>query len=150
MGRAIRVVSFLLGAAVFAALVVQSGPRLLLTSLRSSGWILAPVVALWAVVYCGNALAWQRLVVDRPPSFTFRRAWILSVVSFALNYATPVVALGGEPLKVVGATPWLGRRRAAASVIGFRFLHSTAQLIVMLIALVPAALLLPRRLEFAL
>jgi len=149
MGRAIRFVSFLLGAVVFAALVFESGPSLLLASVRSSGWVLAPVMALWVIVYCGNTLAWQRLVVRRPPGFTFWRAWALNVASFGLNYATPVIALGGEPIKVMGASPWLGRRRAAASVVGFRFLHSTAQLIVMLIALVPAAMLLPHTPAFA-
>ena len=29
-----------------------------------------------------------------------------------VNYATPLMSFGGEPLKVVAATPWLGHRRA--------------------------------------
>jgi hypothetical protein len=60
-----------------------------------------------------------------------------------MNYATPIFSLGGEPLKVTGATPLLGRKRAVGSVVGFRFLHAISHILVFLSAVIPAAILLP-------
>ena len=61
-----------------------------------------------------------------------------------MNYATPLMSFGGEPLKVIAATPWLGHRRAVGSVVAFRLLHALAHVIGFLVALVPAYFLLPR------
>ncbi|HEX3928831.1 MAG TPA: lysylphosphatidylglycerol synthase transmembrane domain-containing protein [Gemmatimonadales bacterium] len=143
MNRYVRAGAFLFGVAVLAVLVVRSNPAVLWQTLRHTGWVVGPLVALWGVVYACNARAWQLLIPKRPPAFTFRRAWLLSVSSFALNYATPFLALGGEPVKVAGATPFLGRNRAVGSVIGFRFLHALAHIAAFLIAIVPAAIYLP-------
>jgi hypothetical protein len=69
---------------------------------------------------------------------------LMTVVAFAVNYSTPLMSLGGEPLKVVAATRALGRARAVGSVVAFRLLHALAHVIVFLAALVPAAILLPQ------
>ena len=143
MNRLVRVGAFVLGAVVLTILVIQSGPAVLLARLSADGWVVGPLVLLWAVVYAFNTRAWQLLVPKRPPSFSFPRAYLLTVSCFAMNYATPVIALGGEPLKISGATPFLGRHRAVGSVVGFRFLAGLAHILMMLLAIIPAALLLP-------
>ena len=111
---------------------LESGPALLLAYLRSAGWVVGPLVLLWGVMYACNARAWQLLVPDRPPAFTFPRAYLLSVSGFAINYATPWLAVGGEPFKVTGSTPYLGLHRAVGSVVGFRFLHALSHVFVFL------------------
>jgi hypothetical protein len=143
MSRSVRIGAFLLGATLLAVLIVHSGPAMLWRTLRDSIWVVGPLVALWAVVYACNTRAWQLLIPHRPPQFTFWRAYLLSISSFAMNYATPIFSLGGEPLKVTGATPLLGRHRAVGSVVGFRFLHAISHIIVFLLAVIPAAILLP-------
>ncbi len=143
MNRFVRIAAFVGGAIVLTLVIRESGPALLLASLRSAGWVIAPLVALWSVTYACNARAWQLLVPDRPPEFTFARAYLLTVTGFGINYATPWLSVGGEPLKVAGSSPWLGQNRAVGSVIGFRFLHAISHLIVFLMAIVPAAILLP-------
>jgi hypothetical protein len=143
MNKYLRIGAFLLGGALLTALVVHSGPLQLWRTISSSVWVVGPTVVLWGLVYACNARAWQLLMPDRPPEFTFWRAYVLTISSFAMNYAIPSFSLGGEPLKVAGATPWVGRHAAVGSVVGFRFLHAIAHVIVFLTAVIPAAILLP-------
>ncbi|HEY4321175.1 MAG TPA: lysylphosphatidylglycerol synthase transmembrane domain-containing protein [Gemmatimonadales bacterium] len=143
MNRYLRIGGFVIGVGLFAALIWNAGPLVLWHSLRSSAWVVGPLVLLWGVVYACNARAWQLLIPDRPPEFTFWRAYLLSISSFAMNYATPIFSLGGEPLKVAGAAPILGTDRAVGSVVGFRFLHAISHVMVFLTAVIPAAILLP-------
>jgi len=141
--RLIRYGAFALGAIILVVLVRHTGVTVLLESIRHSGWILVPVITLWGVVYACNARAWQLLVPNRPAEFTFLRAFVLSVHAFALNFATPFLSMGGEPFRVAGATRYLGRASAVGSVVGFRFLHGLAHTLVFLLAVIPAAILLP-------
>ncbi len=143
MNRTLRLASLAFGGVVLVLLVVHSGPVVLLHTVAASGWIVAALVPLWGVVYLCNARAWQLLVPQRSAAFTLGRAWLLTISSFAVNYATPLLAMGGEPLKVSGARPYLGRHRAMGSVVGYRFLYSLAHLISVLVAVIPAAILLP-------
>lgn len=143
MNRYVRFGAFLLGAVVLTLLVRHSGPALIWETLRRSAWVLTPVIVLWGLVYACNARAWQLLMPNRPPTFTFWRAFLLTLASFAMNYSIPALSVGGEPLKIAGAAAWVGRQRAVGSVVGFRFLHSTAHIIILLVAMVPAAILLP-------
>jgi hypothetical protein len=73
----------------------------------------------------------------------FLRAYVISVSSFAVNYATPFVALGGEPLKVAAAAQWIGTDRAATSVVSFRITHTLGQMLFWLAAVPVAWMLLP-------
>jgi Lysylphosphatidylglycerol synthase TM region len=143
MNRYLRIGGFLLGATLLTILIVHSDPITLWRTIRSSVWVAVPLVGLWGLVYACNARAWQLLMPNRPPEFTFWRAYVLTISSFAMNYAVPSFSLGGEPLKVAGASCWVGRRRAVGSVVGFRFLHAIAHIIVFLTAVIPAAILLP-------
>ncbi|MGH7592791.1 MAG: lysylphosphatidylglycerol synthase transmembrane domain-containing protein [Gemmatimonadales bacterium] len=143
MNKYVRIGAFLLGATVLAVLIIHSGPATLWHTLRDSIWVVGPLIALWSLVYACNTRAWQLLLPRRPPEFTFWRAYLLSISSFAMNYATPIFSLGGEPLKVSGAAPLLGTHRAVGSVVGFRFLHAISHIIVFLSAIIPAAILLP-------
>ena len=143
VSRSIRLGAFCFGAAVLVTLIVRSRPAVLVHTIGRALWVTIPVVLLWGIVYACNARAWQLLIPDRPARFTFWRAYRLTVSAFAINYSTPLLAVGGEPLKVAGATPFIGRNRAIGSAIGFRFLHSLAHIIGVLAALIPAAILMP-------
>ncbi len=143
VNRTLRIAAFLGGLSVLTFLIFQTGPALLLANLRSAGWVIGPLVLLWSITYACNARAWQLLIPDRPAAFTFGRAYLLTVTGFGINYATPWLSIGGEPLKVKGASPLLGRNRAVGSVVGFRFLHSLSHVLVFSLATIPAAILMP-------
>ena len=143
MNRTVRLVLFVVGATLVALMVWKTGPAALLAVLRTSAWVVAALIPLWAVVYTLNALAWRLLTSRGGTPLPLLHALRITVVAFAVNYATPLMSFGGEPLKIVAATPWLGHRRAVGSVVAYRLLHALAHVVGFLVALVPAAILLP-------
>ncbi len=143
VNRSLRLVAFAVGAGLLVALIIYSGPALLWHALRRSLWVVGPLMVIWGVVYACSARAWQLLIPDRPPAFTFVRAFLLTISGSALNFTTPAFSFGGEPFKMAGAAPILGGQRALGSVASFRLLQGLAHLIVLLLAMIPAAIVLP-------
>ncbi|MFL5576938.1 MAG: lysylphosphatidylglycerol synthase transmembrane domain-containing protein [Gemmatimonadaceae bacterium] len=148
MSRRLQLAFFVCGLALFVFLVARAGPGALLTQLRRTGWAFVPIVLVWAGVYLTNTVAWRLLAVGpegaRGCGIPFWRAYSITVSSFAINYVTPMVSLGGEPFKLEAAAAYVGRRRAAGSVIAFRVVHTLGQLVFWLLTLPVAYALLPR------
>ena len=144
MSRTLRLIFFLVGATVVALMVWHFGPGALWTALRSSLWVILALIPLWAGVYLCNAKAWQLLTSEGGEPIPLPRAFVMTIVTFAINYSTPLASFGGEPLKVVAATKALGRRRAVGSVVAFRLLHALAHVLAWLLALIPAFIILPK------
>ncbi len=144
MSRTLRLVFFLVGATVVALMVWNAGPAQLWAGLRQSLWVVVALVPLWALVYVFNAIAWQKLTSDGGEKIPLLAAFRMTVVAFAVNYSTPLASFGGEPLKILAATKALGRRRAVGSVVAFRLLHALAHVVAWLLALIPAAIMLPK------
>jgi uncharacterized protein (TIRG00374 family) len=143
VSRALRLVFFLVGATLVALMVWHAGPAQLWAVFTSSIWVIAALIPLWAAVYLLNAIAWRMLTSDGGEPIPLPRAFVITLVTFAVNYSTPLASFGGEPLKVVSATKYLGKRRAVGSVVAFRLLHALAHVLAWLLALIPAAILLP-------
>ena len=153
MSKRVRLVVFAFGALVFGGLLYRAGVDGLLRNLRSTAWVLGPIVAVWGVVYVSNTLAWETLIragahhtakTGAPKMIPFWRAYAISVSSFAINYVTPFVALGGEPFRVAAAKEWIGTSRAAASVVSFRVVHTLGQVLFWVISMPVAWILIPR------
>ncbi len=129
MTRTLRVATFIAGGGLFVFLIADMGPRQLVAHARTAGWIIVPILLLWAVVYLLNAAAWRFTMAceaRRPP---FAATWAMTASGFALNFVTPMVNLGGEPYKAVALAAWLPRRRAATSVIIHKLLHTLGHLL---------------------
>ncbi|PYO91781.1 MAG: hypothetical protein DMD62_15025 [Gemmatimonadetes bacterium] len=143
MSRTVRLALFLAGAAVFGYLVARIGIGRLAADAAATGFMFVPIVLLYAVVYACSAFAWRLTMGDssRP---SYWRTYTISVAGGALNFLTPLINAGGEPYRIAALTPWLGRRRAAGSVILHRMLHSFAYVLVWFTAIVLAFALLPR------
>ena len=65
-----------------------------------AGYWLIPIVGIWIFVYGINALAWMSVIrgnTDPDEHVGFWRIYKLTITGYALNYATPVGGLGGEP-----------------------------------------------------
>lgn len=151
MSRRARLVILAVGVVFFAILLAQAGLQGLIDTLRRAGWVLAPIVGVWGLVYVSNTIAWIQLIEAsagrgrgaNDTRIPFVRAYLITVASFAINYATPFVALGGEPFRIASAAQWIGPDRAAASVISFRVTHTLGQVIFWLLAIPVAWVLLP-------
>ena len=69
-----------------------------------AGYWLIPIIGVWIFVYGINALAWQSIIQANNPvgrKISFWRIFRLTITGYALNYATPVVGLGGEPYRIL-------------------------------------------------
>jgi uncharacterized protein (TIRG00374 family) len=143
VSRKTRLLFLVVGATIVGLMIWKAGPATLWAGLRSSLWVVAALIPLWATVYLLNAIAWRLLTSKGGNALPLGRAFLMTVVAFAINYSTPLMSFGGEPLKVIAATPVLGRHRAVGSIVAFRLLHALAHMIVFIAALVPAAILLP-------
>ncbi len=143
MSLKLRVGLFLFGLALAALVIHQVGLATLAQHLATAGWLLLPIVLVWAVVYLFNAFGWWTLLGTEPTRPPFLRTWFISVTSFALNYVTPAAGFGGEAFRVAAIAPWLGARRAVGSAVQYRLLFALAHMIFVLLAIIPALVLLP-------
>lgn len=89
-----------------------------------AGYCLPLNIALWAVIYLINAVSWQLIINDKehtrvPLLYTYR----LIISGYVLNYVTPLGLLGGEPYRIIELTPYVGRSKAASSVILYSMMH---------------------------
>lgn len=142
VSRRAQLVFFLAGASALTVLIVRAGPRQLVADVRDAGWAVPAIVAVYGAVYVLNTIAW-RLTMIEPPRLSFKRAWIVNVAAFAMNYLTPFASIGGEPFKIVAASQWMGTRNATASVLNYRLVHIQAHLLVFLTGVVLAFFVLP-------
>jgi len=144
MSRTWQLALFVLGATVFGYLVAQIGITELTADAARTGLMFVPIVALYALVYACSALAWQLTMAGDPQRPSYWRTYAVLISSGALNFLTPLINAGGEPYRVAAMAPWLGKRRAAGSVILHRMLHSFTYVLIWLTAVLLAFRLLPR------
>ncbi len=96
----------------------------LLENLRRAGYWLPAVILLWVFIYFLNALSWYIIICDgKHAKVPFWKIYKLTVSGFALNYATPVGLMGGEPYRIMELTPYVGGRKATSSVILYVMMH---------------------------
>ena len=90
-----------------------------------AGYWLIPIVGVWIFIYGMNALSWQAIIRSKCPDTTisFWRIYRLTITGYALNYATPVGGLGGEPYRIMELSKYVGNQRATSSVILYAMMH---------------------------
>ena len=92
-----------------------------------AGYWLIPIIGIWIVVYGLNAFAWQAIIKgnckedQQLPSFW--RIYRLTITGYALNYATPVGGLGGEPYRIMELSKDIDNQHATSSVILYAMMH---------------------------
>lgn len=112
--------------------------------IRSAGWWLLPIVGIWALVYALNALAWGLITksVKQPDvHIPMWRMFKLTLSGYALNYATPVAGLGGEPYRIMELSKEIGNQRATSSVILYVMTHMLAHFLFWLSGIIILAVL---------
>ena len=75
-------------------------------NLRKAGVWFPAVILLWVFIYYLNAWSWYVIIRDgKHAKVPFWKVYKLTVSGFALNYATPVGLMGGEPYRFMELTP---------------------------------------------
>ena len=91
-----------------------------------AGYWLIPIVGVWFFVYGLNALAWQAIIKGNlgcKSPVGFWRIYRLTITGYALNYATPVGGLGGEPYRIMELSKDIDNQHATSSVILYAMMH---------------------------
>lgn len=110
---------------------------------RAGGWFPA-VIGLWIFIYFLNALSWYNIIRDDEGcKVPFWKVYKLTISGFALNYATPVGLMGGEPYRIMELTPYVGVSKATSSVILYVMMHIFSHFCFWLSAVVLYVLFLP-------
>ena len=113
-------------------------------SLLRAGYWLPAMLVLWVVLYALNTVTWWTLLREGGPCpVGFLRLYKITITGFALNAATPVGLLGGEPYKIMEMTPHVGVQRATSSVLLFAMMHVFAHFWYWVTAIVLYLLFLP-------
>ena len=126
MSTKIRNIFFIVGlvAIVIMLLTFEVSFKELWHQLTHAGYWLIPIIGMWLVLYCMNALTWKIIIHGSGPCpIPFLRILKVTISGFALNYATPVGLLGGEPYKIMEMKPYIGVQRASSSVLLFAMMH---------------------------
>lgn len=98
-----------------------------------AGYWLVPIIGVWFIVYGLNALAWRAIILGNCKEETvhrklasrrfFWRIYRLTITGYALNYATPVGGLGGEPYRIMELSKDVDQQHATSSVILYAMMH---------------------------
>ena len=98
-----------------------------------AGYWLIPIIGVWFFVYGLNALAWRAIILGNCKEETvhrklassryFWRIYRLTITGYALNYATPVGGLGGEPYRIMELSKDIDKEHATSSVILYAMMH---------------------------
>ena len=92
-----------------------------------AGYWLIPIVGVWLFIYGINAWSWYTIIrskCDADGEYVgFWRVYRLTITGYALNYATPVGGLGGEPYRVMELSKDVSTQHATSSVILYAMMH---------------------------
>lgn len=91
-----------------------------------AGYWLIPIIGIWVVVYALNALAWKSMIegnIGGKAPLSFWHIYRLTITGYALNYATPVGGLGGEPYRIMELSKDIDKQHATSSVILYAMMH---------------------------
>ncbi len=143
MNARLRIALLVAGGLLYGWVLAHIGLGNIIADLARAGWMLVPVVAIYLIVYALNALAMHFVLAVEPTRPPFLRTLAIIISGFAVNYITPVVAAGGEPLRVLALERWVGRQRAVGAVVLYTMFHALSSLAWWLSALVLAFFLVP-------
>jgi len=95
---------------------------------RAGLWLI-PITGVWIIIYAMNAHAWRSIInsgYKGKDKVSFWYIYKLTISGYALNYATPMGGLGGEPYRIVELSKRVGNQRATSSVILYVMTHFLA------------------------
>ena len=94
--------------------------------LCTAGYWMVAIIGVWLLIYVLNTWSWMSIVKsggDGEAGVGYARLYRLTVTGYALNYATPIGGLGGEPYRIMELSKEIGKERATSSVILYAMMH---------------------------
>ncbi len=119
-----RIFFFLSGLIALGIMVYNLGLDTIFNNIKETGWWFVAIIGIWFVVYLLNAWSWQVILRDKQtPDVSFWNILKPTISGYAINYITPVVALGGEPYRILEMRQHVGGQKAASSVVLYGMMH---------------------------
>jgi len=95
----LTLVLLLLGVAMLCGLVLHIGPAVLAGEIEKLGWNVVWVLLPSIAVYVLDALGWRYTLGRHAEKIRFDRLFMTRMAGETVNYTTPGMYLGGEPMK---------------------------------------------------
>jgi uncharacterized protein (TIRG00374 family) len=124
------------GSGVFGWLLWSLGFNAIRQNVMATGWWFLAILGVWCVTYSLNSCTLGLLLGSDRHRVGPARILGTIVAGFAMNYATPVVHMGGEPFRMMVLCEWIERSRAAFATIAFKAFNTSATVTHWLIGLV--------------
>jgi uncharacterized protein (TIRG00374 family) len=121
--RRSRIILFSIGFIVFGYLVWSFGVDNIIFNIRKTGLWFIPIISVWCIVYLLNTIAWYLLINKGNSKVGFFELFGITLSSFAINYITPVINLGGEPYRALSVKENVGIGKAVSSTIMYNIVH---------------------------
>ena len=140
--RVLRLLLALLGAALFAGLLVEIGPSQIMAQFRELSWRLGVLLVFpFCLVTAADTLGWR---------YAFRRDVVpytallrVRMAGEAFNATTPTASVGGEAVKAWLLRRWVPMSESLPSVIVAKTTITIAQALFLLLGLAVAGVVLP-------
>jgi len=121
-----EILFFILGIIAVIIMLYNLGFETLIYNLRKTGWYFVPIIALRMIIYPLNARSWQYVTFynkEERKQIPFAKMLQLTISGYAINYITPVMALGGEPYRILALKEKIGIKKATSSVLTYAIMH---------------------------
>jgi hypothetical protein len=125
-GKTYNTIFFIVGLFTLCYMVYKIGLHVVWGNIVQTGFWFLPVIGSWLIIYILNALALREIIYEKElPATAVRFPTILklTVSGYAINYITPVVALGGEPYRIMELKNQVGIHKATSSVLLYTIMH---------------------------
>jgi Uncharacterised protein family (UPF0104). len=144
--KSYKLLFLFIGIATMGYMVYQLGFDVIWNNLQKTGIWLLPIVGSWLVIYIMNAFGFQAIIAEKGAqrkSLPFLQILRVTISGYAINYVTPVVALGGEPYRIMELKPYLGAAKASSSVLLYSLMHMFSHIVFWLVSVPLILCLLP-------
>jgi uncharacterized protein (TIRG00374 family) len=122
--KKIKVFLFVLGLLLLALFIRKLGLENIWSNLRTLGWKFGLILGLSASWHCLNTITWGLALVETQHKSRFRRLFCARLAGEAVNCITPIINLGGEPLKAYLLRNQIPLPDGIASVVIDRTVHT--------------------------
>ncbi len=125
-GKTYNTIFFIAGLLTLCFMVYKIGLGVVWGNIVQTGFWFLPVIGSWLIIYILNAFALREIIYEKEMPHTsvrFSTILKLTVSGYAINYITPLVALGGEPYRIMELKNQLGINKATSSVLLYGIMH---------------------------
>jgi FMN phosphatase YigB (HAD superfamily)/uncharacterized membrane protein YbhN (UPF0104 family) len=141
-----KIFFFIAGVLILGYMIYAIGLDVIWANVQKTGWWFAPVIAIWLIVYILNALAWDTIMRDKKSPVkqhpSFLKVLKVTISGYAINYITPVVALGGEPYRILEMKEKFGTHKAISSVLSCTIMHMLSHIVFWMVSIILIIVLL--------